>query len=56
MPRDKFYCLDYDKQNCNQDNLITLCSGCNLRANWNRTVWQNFYRNLMRNILCMKKG
>ena len=35
--------IDYDKQNCKENNLIALCDGCNLRANWNREYWQEFY-------------
>lgn len=36
--------IDYNKKNCKQDNLITLCHWCNLRANLNRDYWQNFYK------------
>lgn len=35
--------IDYNKKNCKEDNLLTLCDGCNLRANWNRNYWQEFY-------------
>jgi len=35
--------IDYDKQNCKEDNLITACKQCNLRANANRDYWQEFY-------------
>ena len=35
--------IDYDKQNCNKENLISLCHNCNIRANYNRTYWQEFY-------------
>ena len=43
------YCLvihhiDYDKMNCEEWNLITLCSQCNVRANFNRDYWENYYR------------
>jgi hypothetical protein len=43
--------IDYNKQNCNKENLITTCKQCNLRANANRTYWQEFYT---RKILCQK--
>ena len=43
--------IDYNKKNCKEDNLITLCKQCNLRANSNRTYWQDFYT---RKILCLK--
>jgi hypothetical protein len=37
--------IDYNKENCNKDNLITTCKQCNLRANTNRPYWQEFYTN-----------
>jgi len=39
--------IDYNKQNCHPDNLITLCVSCNSRANFKRDYWQNLYKNLM---------
>lgn len=35
--------INYDKKNCNEDNLITLCHSCNVRANYLRSYWQEFY-------------
>ena len=35
--------IDYNKQNCKENNLITLCEQCNLRANHNRDYWQKYY-------------
>jgi hypothetical protein len=37
--------IDYNKQNCNKDNLITTCKVCNMRANFNRDYWKNFFEN-----------
>jgi hypothetical protein len=37
--------IDYNKENCSQENLITLCQGCNLRANYNRDYWKELYTN-----------
>jgi len=37
--------IDYDKKNCNEENLITTCLWCNCRANSNRNYWQDFYNN-----------
>ena len=37
--------IDYNKQNCNKENLITLCLSCNSRANMNRSYWQEVYTN-----------
>jgi predicted RNA-binding Zn-ribbon protein involved in translation (DUF1610 family) len=36
--------IDYDKNNCNENNLITLCQECNRRANFNRDYWKDFYQ------------
>ena len=36
--------IDYDKKNCNINNLITLCFSCNIRANNNRVYWEEYYR------------
>jgi len=36
--------IDYNKQNCKKDNLITLCNSCNSRANFNRNYWLNYYQ------------
>lgn len=36
--------IDYDKQNCNDNNLITLCKQCNIRANYNRDYWKEYYQ------------
>jgi len=32
--------IDYDKQNCEKSNLITLCNHCNCRVNFNRKYWE----------------
>jgi hypothetical protein len=37
--------IDYNKKNCKEDNLLTLCMGCNIRANYNRPYWQEVYQN-----------
>ena len=36
--------IDYDKENCNEENLITLCLACNTRANYNRNYWNKYYK------------
>ena len=38
--------IDYNKKNCSCDNLITLCKGCNSKANFNREYWKNLYSEL----------
>jgi hypothetical protein len=35
--------VDYDKKNCNKNNLLTLCNQCNIRANSNRDYWIKIY-------------
>lgn len=35
--------IDYYKENCKETNLIALCNGCNTRANFNRSYWQEFF-------------
>ncbi len=42
--------IDYNKQNCKEDNLATTCRSCNIRANYNREYWKEFYRNK----ICLK--
>lgn len=39
--------IDYIKKNCNQENLITLCSSCNGKANYNRDWYKLWYQILM---------
>jgi hypothetical protein len=43
--------IDYNKQNCNENNLITLCIGCNCKANGtkdlDRDYWFAYYIYLM---------
>ena len=43
--------IDYDKQNCKESNLITLCKGCNIRANFNRDYWKNLYNKKIEEIM-----
>ena len=39
--------INYDKQDCRQENLICLCSSCNSKANFGRHKWKKFYESLM---------
>lgn len=43
--------IDYNKQNCKENNLITLCKQCNVRANYNRIYWQEFYTSKIMEII-----
>ena len=35
--------IDYNKLNCNPENLITLCRKCHTRTNFKRTYWLNYF-------------
>ena len=35
--------IDYDKQNCNIENLISLCRSCHSKTNSNREYWKRYY-------------
>ena len=41
--------IDYNKQNCNEDNLITLCKQCNIRVNKNQDYWFAYFTYIMEN-------
>lgn len=41
--------IDYDKQNCTETNLISLCNICNSQANANRDYWYAYYAYIMEN-------
>lgn len=36
--------IDYNKENCNPDNLITLCDVCHVKTNFNRDYWINYFK------------
>lgn len=36
--------IDYNKKNCNPENLITLCHRCHPRTNYNREYWKEFFK------------
>lgn len=60
--RDKYVCriclgsgypvhhIDYDKQNCNPDNLITLCESCHAKTGSNRDFWKEYLRCLPKDL------
>jgi hypothetical protein len=35
--------VDYDKLNCNPDNLVTLCCSCHMKTNFNRDYWKEYF-------------
>jgi hypothetical protein len=40
--------IDYDKQNCNDNNLITLCRSCNVKVNFDRKKWEKLFKEKIR--------
>lgn len=40
--------VNYDKRDCREDNLITLCRSCNPRANFGREIWKTHFQAIMR--------
>ncbi len=36
--------IDFDKANCSEKNLNTLCTGCNTKINWNREYYKNLFQ------------
>ncbi len=36
--------IDYNKDNCDTSNLITLCRSCNAKANFKRKYWSNLFK------------
>lgn len=47
--------IDYNKQNCNKNNLITVCHYCNSRANGDRDYWYAFYKYIIDNKMYKEK-
>jgi len=48
--------IDYNKQNCKEDNLITLCRKCNLEVNFNKEKWINKFKKQIKFILTENRG
>jgi hypothetical protein len=40
--------IDYDKSNCEESNLITLCRSCNARVNFDRPYWSKHFKEKMK--------
>jgi hypothetical protein len=41
--------INYDKNDCRDENLITLCTNCNGKVNFNRNYWERYLRNVLSN-------
>jgi 5-methylcytosine-specific restriction endonuclease McrA len=35
--------IDYDKNNCSPENLVSLCRSCHMKTNYNREYWINYF-------------
>lgn len=42
--------IDYNKENCKENNLIALCNKCNVNANKDRDYWYAYYTYIMEEI------
>ncbi len=40
--------IDYDVNNCQEKNLLSLCSRCNGRVNFNRIKWTQFFKSYIK--------
>lgn len=40
--------IDYDKENCKEDNLISLCQNCHQHTNGNRNYWEIILQGLVK--------
>jgi len=39
--------IDYNKKNCNPNNLITLCESCHSKTNYNREKWKDYFKKII---------
>jgi len=37
--------IDYNKKNCEESNLISLCISCHMKTNHNRELWVEYFKN-----------
>ena len=40
--------IDYDKENCKEENLIFLCGSCHGRTSKNRNYWQEHFKRMLK--------
>lgn len=41
--------IDYNKENLNENNLISLCEECHIKTRFNRNYWEKFFQEIMLN-------
>jgi 5-methylcytosine-specific restriction endonuclease McrA len=42
--------IDYNKKNCKENNLVSLCNSCHTKTNKNRKYWKNYFNQMLHNI------
>jgi hypothetical protein len=42
--------IDYNKQNCAETNLVTLCNKCHMKTNFNRDYWFAYFNYIMEEV------
>lgn len=42
--------IDYNKKNCKENNLISLCWNCNSKVNYNRKIWKKYFKQIIRKL------
>jgi 5-methylcytosine-specific restriction endonuclease McrA len=48
--------IDYDKKNCDPNNLITLCHNCHIKTNYKRDYWEYYFKKFIEEAkLCSPK-
>jgi hypothetical protein len=45
--------IDYNKQNCKEENLISLCVSCNIKVNTNRDYYYALFMYIMESYICI---
>jgi len=48
IERECLHHINYNKKDCRCSNIIKICNGCNTQANFNRSWWKSFYKEIMR--------
>jgi len=43
--------IDYDKENNNESNLITLCKSCHMKTNGDREYWEEYFKDMIQEFI-----
>jgi len=43
--------IDYNKKNCEEENLISVCRQCNLHINFNREYWKSYFEQIKERLM-----